>query len=467
MINLSYIKKFIYDIKDITNEVEGELYLVGGYVRDKLMSITSQPKDADFVFKGDIHKLIEKLQNEGYKFFPIKENINIYRCVKNENKIDVALMKGNSIEEDLKNRDFTINAIALRLGDNKIIDPFYGKRALQNRIIKNVTDRSLEDDPCRILRGIRFCISFGMHFNLETEESVEKFKGKIMDLPKERVFSELMLIIENDKQGRAFEILDNYAILKHIIPYIEESKTIGKCKYHVEDVFTHLNLTYGVFKDVLNGKINFQNLDLDDLNTKIGEFRLREYVALACFLHDIGKYEAYTKTGDKVSFHDHEIKGAVICRNFSNYMKLPKKATRYIENIVEGHMYPLALFTNRTVNKKEAFYKFFHKYDGYVIEIIITAFCDNCATKMLLEIKDENLGFKEFIEDMLKEYKLYCNISATKILSGEEVIEILVKSGPQVKTILEDIHRMRYLGKINSREEALDYLKLQTPKTYI
>ncbi|WP_368489465.1 HD domain-containing protein [Clostridium sp. BJN0013] len=467
MINLNYIKKFIYDVKDIINEVEGELYLVGGYIRNKLINIVSQPKDADFVFNGDIHELINKLQNKGYKFFPIKKSVSIYRCVKDQSKIDVSLMKGNSIEEDLGNRDFTINAIALRLGDNKIIDPFYGRRAIQSRIIKNVTDRSLEYDPCRILRGIRFCISLGMHFNLETENNIEKFKGKIVDLPKERIFNELMLIIESDKYGRAFEILDNYRILRYIIPYIEESKTIGKCKYHVEDVFTHLNLTYGIFKDILNGSINFENLDINKLNTKMGEFKLKEYLALACFLHDIGKYEAYKKVGDKVSFYKHEIKGAAICRNFCNYMKLSKKATKYIENIVEGHMYPLSIFTNKTINRKKAFYKFFNKYDGYVVEIIITAFCDNCATKMLLEIKDKNSGFKEFIEEMLKEYKLYCSIRDNKILSGEEVVEVLVKSGPQVKTAIESIRRLRYLGEIITREDALNYLKSQTSKIYI
>lgn len=466
MINLSYMKKFICDIKNIMSEMKGEIYLVGGYIRSKLMNIASEPKDADFVFDGDIDKLISKLENRGYKFFPMKESMSIYRCMNYDNIIDISLMKGNSIEEDLENRDFTVNAIALRINDNKISDPFYGKKAIQSRILKNVTCRSLEEDPCRILRGIRFCISLGMHFNLETENNIERFKDKIMDSPKERVSNELMTIIENDKYGRAFEILDNYGILENIVPYIKESKTIGKCKYHVEDVFTHLNLTYGVFKDILNGSIEIKSLDIDGLNIQMGQFELKEYVALACFLHDIGKYESYKKVGDKVSFHGHEIKGAAISEDFCNYMKLPKKAVKYIENIVKAHMYPLNIFIDKNVNRKEAFYKFFSKYEGYVIEIIITAFCDNYATKMLLSVKGDNSGFKEFIDEMLKEYKLYCNLKNNKLLSGEEVVEVLVKSGSEVKIMIEDIHRLRYLGKITTREDALKYIKLKTSKIY-
>lgn len=462
MINLNYVKKFIYDLKRVVNDMELEVYLVGGYVRDKLMNIKAEPKDADFIINGHIHKIIEELEKRGYEFFPIREDVGIYRCILDENTIDISSMKGSSIEEDLKSRDFTVNAIAMRVIHNKIIDPFYGRRALKSRILKSVTDKSLEEDPVRILRGIRFYISCGMHFNLETEKQIEKICCTIMDSPVERVFRELMLIIKNDHMGIAFETLDNYGILKNIIPYIDELKTIGKCKYHREDVFTHMNLTYGVFKDVLSGKMKLEGLDLSIFNHKLGEFKLQEYLSLACFLHDIGKYEAYKKENNKISFHGHDIKGANICRNFCNNMKFPKRAEKYIENIVKGHMYPLGLFKNEAVDNKKAFYKFFYKYDGYVVEILTTAFCDNYATRMDLDRQNEKVRFKMFIENMLKEYEVYYEMNEHKLLNGGDVVKILGKQGPAIKVALENIHKLRYLGKIDTREEAIKYLKLQS-----
>jgi len=460
---VNYVKDFIKSTREVVNKIGGEVYLVGGYVRDKLISITAQPKDVDFIFNGNIEKFMEELEKRQYKFFPMKQEIGIYRCMLGNNTIDISLMKGSSVEEDLKNRDFTMNAIAIKLsGDKvKVIDPFYGRRSIDNRIIKSVTDTSLEDDPVRILRGIRFYISYGMHFNLDTEKSIQKLGHRIMEMPMERVFKEFMLLLERDNEGKAFEVLDNYGILKNIVPYIEELKTIGKCAYHIEDVFTHMNLTYCVFKDILNGKVSVKGLGLSVFEHKIGEFKLREYLSLACFLHDIGKYEAYRKDGDKVSFWGHEIKGAIIVRNFCRKMKFPKKAENYIESIVYAHMYPLRIFKQNPKDRKNDCYKFFSKYDGYIIEILITAYCDNYATRMLLDAQNEKVRFKMFIEDMLKEYELYCSIKEDKILNGNDVIQILNISGPQVKNVLEDVTRLRYLGKIQTREEALNYLKVK------
>lgn len=469
MINLNYVKDFISNVREVVSNMEGEIYLVGGYIRDKLISITAQPKDVDFVFNGNIEELMCKLEGRQYKFFPIKQEEGIYRCILGNNSIDVSLMKGNSIEEDLKSRDFTMNAIAISLSEDKVrvIDPFYGKRSIENRIIKSVTDTSLQDDPIRILRGIRFYICYGMHFNLDTEKSIEKLGYKIMKMPMERVFKEFMLILEKDRQGKAFEILDNYRILKNIIPYIEELKTIGKCAYHIEDVFTHMNLTYCVFKDLLSGKISVKGLNLNVFENKIGEFKLKEYMSLACFLHDIGKYEAYRKDGNKVSFWGHETKGAMIARDFCRGMKFPQKGEQYIEKIVDGHMYPLKIFKQNPKNRKGAFYEFFSKYNGYVIGILTVAYCDNYATRMFMDVQNEKVRFKMFIEDMLKEYKLYCTINEDKILNGNDVIEILNISGPKVKDVLEDVMKLRYLGKIESRKEALNYLKVKINDNYI
>ena len=469
MINLDYVKDFIKSTREVVSKAGGEVYLVGGYIRDRLISITAQPKDIDFIFNGNIEKFMEELENRQYKFFPIKQKIGIYRCMLGDNSIDISLMEGDSIEEDLKNRDFTMNAIAIKLsGDKvKVIDPFYGRRSIDNRIIKSVTDTSLENDPIRILRGVRFYISYGMHFNLDTEKCIEKLGYRIMDMPMERVFKEFMLILERDNQGKAFEVLDNYGILKNIIPYIEELKTIGKCAYHIEDVFTHMNLTYCVFKDILSGRVSVEGLNLHVFEDKIGGFKLGVYMSLACFLHDIGKYQAYRKDGDKVSFWGHEMKGAAIARNFCRNMKFPKKAESYIENIVEGHMYPLKIFKQSSKDKKNDFYKFFSKYDGYIIEILTVAYCDNYATRMLLDVGNEKVRFKMFIEEMLKEYELYCSINEDKILNGNDVIQILNISGPEVKNVLEDVTRFRYLGKIRTREEALNYLKVKTSNNYI
>lgn len=450
--------EFINQFKGILKNLGGDAYLVGGYVRDKLISSRIEPNDIDIIYNGDMSKLINELNSLGYKFFSIKEDIGIYRCIIENLTIDIAVMKGSTIEEDLAKRDFTINAICIKFLENKIIDPFKGRNSIKSRIIQNVSNESLEDDPVRILRGIRFYITYGMHFSFDTENNLVKIAPNLKSCVKERVFNEFMKIIESDKEGKAFEFLDNYNILRNMFPYIDELKTVGKCKYHMEDAFTHMNLTYGVFKDLLNKRITINNLDLSVFEKKIGNFKSKEYVAFACFMHDIGKFKCYKKTDEKISFYGHDIEGAKIIKSVCEDMNFPKEASELIEKLVEGHMYPLGLFNSDVKEIKKSFYKFFNRYGKFSIQLLVLSFCDNYATSMIFDPKNEKKRYKEFIENMLNEYKRYIEVKKDRFVSGSEIISLTGEQGPKVGSLLDKIDMLRYLGKINSREDVMKYL---------
>lgn len=455
---MNYLKKFIMCLNNKIDTNEESAYLVGGYVRDKLIKSSMDPKDADFIYDGDIKGLIEYLNSSGYQFMPIKESRETYRCMLNGNCIDITKMQGKTIVEDLSKRDFTANAICLEVGKNKIIDPFEGRKAIKNRIIKAVSSDSIKKDPIRILRGIRLYISYGMHFNLDTENMIKKYAFKLKEVAGEKIFSELMLILENDKDGRAFDILNTFSVLNFLIPYVEELKTMGKCKYHQEDVFTHANLTYMAFKDILSHRITIKNLDNNIFNYKIGDFTLREYTSIACFLHDIGKYEAYKKEGNKVSFAGHEKNGRIICEKLCNRLRFPKKASKFIEDIVSAHMYPLIFFKNGFENSKHMIYDFFYKYGELSRYIIVVAFCDNYATRMLSYENSEKRRFKVFIEKMLEEYDIYSNLKNNQLVDGNYIVDVLGFRGVIIGNIMYNIDKLRYLKKLKTRQDVIDYI---------
>ncbi|MCI1869661.1 HDIG domain-containing metalloprotein [Clostridium sp.] len=456
--NLNCAKQFIKYLSVEANGEKENIYLVGGYVRDKLMNSKIEPRDVDFIYDGNISNLLKRLSESGYKFFQVKKKMYTYRCIFGDAIIDISKMKGENIIEDLNMRDFTVNTICIKLGENKIIDPFKGRKALQNRIIRAVNEDSIKNDPVRILRGIRLYINFGMHFNVNTEDIIRRYSYKLKDSPGERVSSELMSIIERDKEGVAFEILDAFSILKFLVPYVEELKTIGKCKYHVEDVFTHINLTYRIFKDIINNRIKLRSLNFDIFNNKIGDFSLKEYTALSCFLHDIGKYEAYKKQDNRISFIGHEERGADICRKLCIDLRFSKKASEFIEVVVKEHMQPLVLFKNKFGSNREELYKFFNKYGKLSQYILIVSFCDNYATRILLDRENEKESYKIFIENMFYEYTVYSNIKRERFIDGNYIKNVLGIKGPAVGSIINDIDRLRYLKRINTREEVISYI---------
>lgn len=448
---LNYIRKF-------ATENNKDLYIVGGYIRDKLINPSNEPQDLDIVYKGDIKNFIDYFKCNGYKIFPLNQEIGRYRIVKGEKVLDISSLKGETIKEDLSKRDFTINAIALNLKNNSIIDPFEGRRHIKNRILTEVSENSIKNDRVRILRGIRIIIKNGMHFSKETENTIKEESKYIKECTKERVFHELMHIISCDEQGNAFDIMDSYGILKNILPYIEEHKTIGMCKYHVEDAFTHMNEAYKIFKEFCAGEIQINNFNLDTLNKYIGEFKLKDYLAFATFNHDIGKYSSYKKLNDKVSFINHDKKGGEIIKEFCNFWGFPKEAKNIIINTVEGHMYPLGLFKSNLKDYKKSFYKFFNKYEEFVPYILVISFCDIYATTNFNPVENEIQRYTKFIEKLLEEYLIYNEIKKNKLVKGCEIKDKFQVEEKEIGNILLKIQEITYRGMVKNKEEAMNFI---------
>ncbi|QGU93837.1 HD domain-containing protein [Clostridium bovifaecis] len=451
--------QIIKDIKDTIGNIGGAAYIVGGYIRDKFLKNNKDFKDLDIIFDGDINLFIKELKYKGYNIFVLKEEIGIYRAIIKDKILDIAVLKEDSIEEDLKSRDFTINAIALKLVDNKIVDPFRGRAHIDAKLIHEVSEDSIKKDRIRILRAYRFAIKYGMHFSRACEEHIIKECKYIKFSPKERIFNELIEIIREDKNGIAFEELDKCDVLKELLPYIEELKTVGKCKYHIEDAFTHMNLVYLNSKELLRGAISVKGLDLSIFASELGEVPLGIYFSLAAFCHDIGKAKCYKEVNDKVSFIGHDEEGAKIMREVCNNLGLPKKAERFITILTEAHMYPLSLCKNNIKNYKKSFYKFFSKYGQYIPYILALSYCDMHATKMLYDPDNEENLFKEYIEKLLEEYKFYKHIKEVRFIDGREVIEITGVKGEEIKKLIEEMDRKVYYREVNNRDEALKYLR--------
>lgn len=458
------MKEFILLLKNYGKANNLKIYIVGGYIRDKLMNSKKEPKDLDIIIEKNIDGLIEYLKNEGFKIFMVKEELNIYRVFKGEVEADITLIKGNSINEDLEKRDFTINTIALELTENKIIDLFDGRKHLKVNIVQMVNESSIKDDPVRILRAARFIVSYGMHLSIGTEASIREEGENLLACPKERIFNELMKVIENDKDGNAFTILDNIMVLRVLVPNLERLKVIGRCKYHLVDAFTHMNTTYNTYKDVLNNKIKFDVDFKKYCDKKISLYKFEDFLAISAFIHDVGKSVSYRKEGDKVSFIGHNSTGAELCENMFTTLGFPKEAVLLIKTVVEGHMYPLNLYKNKLKDFKNSYYKFFSKYKEYTPYILLISFCDFYSTKLYLGLDDEVTEYKNFIIDLFKEYEKFNSFYSREFLRGEEIKNILGLEGKEIGEAIRNLHMEFYLENVNSSEEAISLLKTKFVK---
>ena len=329
-------KVIIDKITKVAKENNFIIYAVGGFVRD--IFLKRIPNDLDIMVEGN---------NGGIKFSKlIAEKLNLHQPVIFERfatskliidgqEIEFIMPRKEyyetnsrnpdteigSLEQDALRRDFTVNALFLRLNDLQLLD-LTGKGLLdiQDKIIR-VTDESSADvifsqDPLRILRAIRQ--SFQLKFSIEpkTYASMKNNVDRITIVSGERIRDEINKMLLTDTPSKAFLMLDDIGLLNIILPELKQTQNVEQpAKYHDKDVFYH-------------------TLEVID---KVKPYLLLRVAAL---LHDIAKPQTKTVTDGKISFIGHEKQGAEIAKNILSRLKYPADFIKQVCFLIENHLYP-------------------------------------------------------------------------------------------------------------------------------
>lgn len=249
---------------------------------------------------------------------------------------------GKDLKEDVDRRDFTINAMALKLVDGELsgkvieendekpknqkvrfelIDHHQGAQDLEAEVIRTVGDPNLrfKEDALRILRAIRFSVQLNMSIEDQTYQAIKAHAHLIKNISWERIRDEFFKIIKSDYPAEGIDILDEVGLLEYILPELLEGKGIGQSGHHTTDVWTH-NL------DAL------RNCPSPD-----------PIVRLSALLHDVGKPRTRkTKPGsakDQFTFYNHEIVGSRMASKIAKRFHLSKKDVARVFNLVRQHMF--------------------------------------------------------------------------------------------------------------------------------
>jgi poly(A) polymerase len=214
-----------------------DIYLVGGAVRDALLSRDN--KDIDFVCTGnaksDAMYFCNKIQGD---FFVLDEERNTCRVIKYDNQhgrlvFDFAQQRGNSIQEDLSARDFTLNAMALPIFNaTGLIDPLNGARDLRTKNLKPCRDTSFIDDPLRVIRAVRYATAYQLKISTETLSLLKASVPAVRSVSKERKRDELFKILDISTPWIAFRLMQKLGILDSvgIPPLVDFEKSMARLK---------------------------------------------------------------------------------------------------------------------------------------------------------------------------------------------------------------------------------------------
>lgn len=434
-----------------------EAVYVGGCVRDYVIEI--DPHDYDIATSATPDEMIKVLRPVVKEIIPtglkhgtisaVMEDGSIYEVTTfrvdgkySDNRHPDEVTFTSSLIEDLSRRDFTINAMAMEWPSMKIIDPFGGYVDCLNKLIKCVGDanKRFEEDPLRILRGIRLMVTLDLwRFDIPTEVAMREQAHLLKNISAERISAEVSKIM----QSKPHILMDYYDVIISIIPEMKRLNGFRQNNpYHKYDVYNHTRLA-------------LQHLSW--LSIKNVEFN-KEVVALALLLHDTGKPASYSEEiiDGQVHghFYGHENKSAEIAYEVLTRLRFPSATISNVVELIESH--------NKTFTPNEKSIRRLMNKHGILQtrHLLYHNLCDTigrgAGTIRYEESKAEARETIELFEDMMTRPQPF-RIKDLAI-DGKDVMAFGIEQSPKVGTVLSECLKAVMEEQIaNERDALLEY----------
>jgi poly(A) polymerase len=446
--------KIFEKLSEVVTSENVKAWVIGGFIRDCLLSRDHPEKDIDIVVVGDGIETARKAARALDR--NIKVNIfknfgtAMFRYADYEIEIVGArresysrgsrkpVVETGSLEDDQKRRDFTINALAVSLNREsfgEFLDPFGGIKDLENKLIRTPLDPDItfSDDPLRMIRAIRFAAQLKFSIEENTFRSIAANSERILIVSAERIIAELNKIIMTDHPSSGFILLEKSGLLKYIFPEIDNLKGIDKKggKAH-KDNFLHSVRV------------------LDNISRVSDNIWLR----WAALLHDVAKPVTKKYVPESGwTFHGHEYIGGKMIPEIFRRLKLPlNDRMRYVKKMIELHLRPIVL--SQELVTDSAIRRLLFEAGDDIDDLMLL--CEADITSKNEATKKRHLENFGLVRKKLKEIEEKDAIrNFQPPIGGQEIIETFgIKPGKEVGIIKNAIREAILDGVIPNEHEA-------------
>lgn len=418
------------------NNAGHSAYQVGGSVRDSLLR--REPKDIEVATSATPEEVMALFPRSDF----VGAHFGVVLVKDGDEQIEVATYRidgpytdsrhprgvtfTRSIEEDVKRRDFTINAFAMST-DGVVHDYVGGLPDLKAKLIRTVGHpyERFEEDALRMLRAVRLACQLGFTIEATTFEAIKAYAWRVKHISAERVRDELNKILTSGRAAYGLRLLFASNLLVYTIP---EAVHMHGCEqnslHHPEgDVMTHVcGLLVKLPKDC--------SITL----------------ALAALLHDIAKpiTQEFAEKDGQPTFHDHEHVGVGVAEKIMQRLKYPNEQIEIVKQLVDQHM----LFRVVEEMRRGKLYRFLRQ----------PIFAELLELHKLDALSGSgNLKHAQYVEHILSQVPPE-KINPPKLLTGKNLIAIGLKPGPQFKTILEAVEEAQLEGQVTTHSQAMEFV---------
>jgi putative nucleotidyltransferase with HDIG domain len=460
-------------LEAVAEIVRQPVWVVGGTVRDVLLGAPGRDLDLALPAGGldAARRLADRL---GGAFVPLGEPHGMARVVLGGSVpliVDLADFRGPTLEADLAGRDFTINALAVSLGDlvaggrGEVADPTGGLGDLAARRLRACGPMAFVDDPIRVLRLLRLGPTLGFAIEPATEQWARAAVAALPAVAVERIRDELTRILGGPGSARILREAAAWSVIATLLPETTPMAATTQSAPHRFTVWEH-SLRAVEALEALLADLRLLAPHHERLAAHLGEslgggLTRREVLKLAVLLHDVGKPETRSVDPDgRVRFSGHDRVGAERVAAIAARVRWPGHAAQVLERLVRQHLRPMHLGMLAEISRR-ARYRFFRDVGEEVPDLVCLTIADAAATDGRPPAAVYRGATRELLESLLAgEVEAAREAAAPPLVRGEDVMAAFgLSPGPAVGQLLRRAREAQALGLVRSREEALVWLR--------
>ncbi len=431
-------------------------WTVGGAVRDELLG--REVTDIDIAVEGDPEAAArERAAEVRGPVFQLSEAFGAWRVVdrRGGRVYDYAPLQGATIEEDLRKRDFTVNAMARPSEGGDLVDPLGGRADIESRTLRVIGPESYESDPLRPLRLARFAAELGFRPDAETERLTSDAAPRVTEASGERVFAELRRLVLAPGAVQGLALADRLGMLHAVLPELAALHDVEQSHYHHKDVYGH---TLEVLERLieLEGKVEGELREVLD-EPLADELTRGQALRFGALLHDIGKPATHDVREDgRVTFMGHDRLGEEMVRQVCRRLRTSERLSRFLQGITRHHLVLGFLVHDRPLDRR-AIYRYLKRTSPVEVEVTLLSCADRLATRG--ENADRAIdNHMELAKELMPVALEWRRQGPPRLpLRGDELAEELgIEPGPELGRVLAELEEAAYAGEVTSRDQAVE-----------
>jgi poly(A) polymerase len=431
-------------------------WTVGGALRDELLG--REVTDIDVAVEGDPEPAARALAAEVRgPVFRLSEAFGAWRVVdRRDGRIyDFAPLQGETIEEDLRKRDFTVNAMARPREGGDLIDPLGGRADIEARTLRVIGPESYESDPLRPLRLARFAAELGFRPDPETERLTAAAASRVPEASGERVFSELRRLVLAEHAVQGLALADRLGLLHAVLPELSNLHDVEQSHFHHKDVYGHT-------VEVLERLVELESEATGELRAVLDEpladeLTRGEALRFGALLHDIGKPATHEVREDgRVTFLGHDRLGEEMVRGICRRLRTSERLSRFLESVTRHHLVLGFLVHERPLDRR-AVYRYLRRTSPVEVEVTLLSCADRLATRgeNAERAIDNHL---ELAKELMPAALEWRREGPPRLpLRGDELArEAEIEPGPELGRVIAELQEAAYAGEVRDRGAAVE-----------